>query len=508
VRHRFIFLWAPVAAVVVACSATPRHQFGTGGAGQTTATGVATAAGGGGASGNGGSGQGGGFVFDGGEAGPPCVGLQCQAQVDNCAAKGKSPTTISGRVYDPAGVLPLYNVYVYIPNTTPDPIQSGNPTCTQCEAPASGSPVIGALTDAHGIFSIVQKPTDLWGVPSGSSIPLVLQVGKWRRQVTIPMVQPCTPNALPDSSNPALKLRLPAKTSEGDMPMIAFTSGCDPAECFLRHVGIDDSEFVVPNSTTGHVHFYTGQDANGLSGNASQVPGGNTWHDTYQWWRDVNNLSKYDIVFNACECMPNERDATGQAYTAMHDYLSNGGRLFTTHYYYNWFAPPTGPTDFQSVMNWALPESFSNMPYQTFYVDTTFPKGMAFAEWLQDNNITTTKGQITLSDTRYDMNQVTSASTRWIYNANAPAGSAYATMYMSFNAPVSSPPDMQCGRAVYSDVHLSGSSNDGLFPQECANADIGGDHKINEQALEFLFFDLSSCVQDNSMPPPPPPPSK
>jgi hypothetical protein len=31
---------------------------------------------------------------------------------------------------------------------------------------------------------------------------------------------------------------------------------------------------------------------------------------------------------------------------------------------------------------------------------------------------------------------------------------------------------------------------------------------VNEHALEFLFFDLSSCVQDNTMPPIVPPPTK
>jgi hypothetical protein len=77
-------------------------------------------------------------------------------------------------------------------------------------------------------------------------------------------------------------------------------------------------------------------------------------------------------------------------------------------------------------------------------------------------------------------------------------------MYLSFNTPVSQPPSMQCGRAVFSDVHLSGLSNDAVFPKECASADPKGAHATNEKALEFLFFDLSSCVQDNSQPPQPP----
>ncbi len=246
------------------------------------------------------------------------------------------------------------------------------------------------------------------------------------------------------------------------------------------------------------------------NGDASQVAGGNNSGDTYAWWTQLANLKKYDIVFNACECQPNDRNmaGNGDAYQAMHDYLEAGGRVFTTHYYYNWFAPPTGPRDLQGVVNWALPEGFSTEPYQNFFIDSTFPKGKAFADWLQAQKVTTTYGQIALADTRYDMNEVNANATRWIYNADTPTDNTYATMYMSFNTPVGQPPAMQCGRAVYSDVHLSGTSDDSTFPDECAQADPDGSHAINEKALEFLFFDLSSCVQDNSQPPPPPPPAK
>ncbi len=519
-RKTAFFLAVPVVSAMVAaaaCSATTnRSQFTGGGdtgsiAGSGAGVGTSTSNGG-----STGDGLGGGISLgDAGDASTgECVGLQCSAATDACTAKNKSPTTISGRVYDPAGAVPLYNVYVYIPNSTPDPIITGNPTCTQCEAAASGNPVVGALTDANGIFTLSASSTNVWGVPSGSNIPLVLQIGKWRRQLTIPSVEPCTSNALPDPSTPSQKLRLPAKTSEGDMPFIAFTSGCDPAECFLRHIGIDDSEFVPPGGQ-GHVNFYTGQDADSFgSGNASQVAGGNNWQDTYQWWTSYDNLKKYDIIFNACECNPNDRGPA--AYTAMEQYLNGGGRVFATHYYYNWFAPPTGSADFQSVVQW-VPDSSGNescndetssAPYcnEGYFIDTSFPKGMAFAQWLQNAGVTTTMGQISLTDTRWDMNQVTSAATDWIYNAPTANFANYASMYMSFNTPVGVAATSQCGRAVFSDVHLSGTSDDSQFPNECANADPDGSHAKNEKALEFLFFDLSSCVQNESMPPPPPPP--
>jgi hypothetical protein len=319
-----------------------------------------------------------------------------------------------------------------------------------------------------------------------------VQIGKWRRQITIPNVAACDATEIPNPTEAKAKLRLPAKSSEGDMPLIAFTSGCDPAECFLRNLGIDDSEFVPPGGN-GHVHFYTGQSK------ASSVAGGNQPYQTYQWWTDPENLRAYDLVFAACECSEVYRGA--HAYPAMKAYLESGGRLYTTHYHYNWFAPPAGPTDFQSVAEWQ-PEKAAKYP--RYFIDSTFPKGKSFADWLQANGATTTYGEVDLVDTRADVGHTTAASTRWLYAANEPASQEYSTAYLSFNTPVGASADAQCGRAVFSDVHLSGASDGTQFPSECASQDPA--YAKNEKALEYLFFDLASCVQDDAKPPAFPPP--
>jgi hypothetical protein len=439
-------------------------------------------------------------------------------------------TSITGVVYDPAGVLPLYNVYVYIPSSTPDDIDPGNPACTQCEAPASGGPIVGVLTNEQGQFTLVQTTPTGYGVPSGTNIPLVIQTGKWRKQITIPTVAKCTTTAIPDPVTPAMKLRLPANSAEGDMPIIAFTSGCDPAECFLRHIGISDSEFVPPTAPlpvawkagatpvagAGHVRFYTGKNEMAANNTASAITGGNTTDNTYAWWTSSANLLENDIIFNACECSPYPRG--NGAYAAMDAYLNGGGRLFTTHYYYNWFAPPTGTADLQSVADWNPNMNVNGADSDSVEMDTidqTFPKGMAFATWLQDNGITTTPGTIALGDVRDDVNTIlpagceatgTCLSTQWIYTTTPVRGLNNGSRYISFNTPVAEPAAMQCGRAVFSDVHLSGTSNDDVFPNECTNPDPMGIHSTNEKALEFLFFDLSSCVQNDSAPPTAPPP--
>jgi hypothetical protein len=516
--------FAVLVGIAVACGSGSR------GSGFAGSSGSGSGGGSGNGGGNGSSSSGGllGNSSSGSSGGNPgpCMGLECAAA--DCASMGKSETTLKGHVYDPAGNLPLYNVYVYIPNAAPAAIQPGDPTCTPCEAPASGQPVIGVSTDPTGAFSLTKGPNDNWGVPTGNNggkgIPLVIQVGKWRKQLTIPSIAACTTTDLDAMFNggtgTARQLRLPAKSSEGDMPLMAFTAGCDPAECFLRHIGIDDSEFVAPSSpappafpqTTagaGHVHFYTGNDAQ-MGPVSSSVAAGDTVQQTYAWWTDSQNLLKYDIVFNACECAPFGRGPG--SYGAMDVYLRGGGRLFTTHYYGNWFVPSSATADLQSVATWNSNDLMwgGNAPTsENDAVDTSFPKGAAYAQWLQ--NVGVYNGStITLSDLRDDIQHPNPAgcstgntclSTRWIYN---PADMH--PRYLSINTPVGTPVAMQCGRAVYSDVHLSGQSDDAQFPQECSdpNIDQPPGHAINEKALEFLFFDLSSCVQNDSQPPPPP----
>jgi hypothetical protein len=413
-----------------------------------------------------------------GDGGIACnSGISCR-QVE-CVKRGLPETTVTGIVNDPSGTRPLYNVFVYVPSTTPEPIIPGHPTCDPCQAPASGSPLVYTSTDALGRFRLEH-------VPTGDNVPLVMQVGKWRRQVVIPRVEACTETTMLDPS----VMHMPSKASEGDMPLIALATGCDAAECFLRSVGIDDAEFTGP-AGGGHVHVYGGRYA-GMS-----IP---HMGDAYSLWATPGRLETYDIVLAACECLPYSRDTEGPAYAAMHEYMDHGGRLYTTHYHSNWFSPPSGPLDFQQMAQWI--EGSESYVYETYFVETSFPKGRAFADWLDQNALSPAYGEVVLTDTRDSVQNVTGA-TRWIYGAQERGDAQYYSKYLSFNTPIGAPVTSQCGRATFSDVHLSGVTPiPGAFPEECsARVDP---HGINETALEFLFFDLVSCIQDDTKPPQPP----
>src|SRR4051812_12553745 len=164
-----------------------------------------------------------------------CAGGGWRCKVPDCT--GRDPTSIRATVYDPAGVTPLYNVAAYVPNADVSEIATGA-ACETCATPVSGDPIASALTNAHGEFTMTE------GVPAGSNVPLVLQIGKWRRVIELPEVKPCQENVFDDKQ----LIRLPRNQSEGHLPKIALTTGeADALECFLRRIGIADSEFTNPD---------------------------------------------------------------------------------------------------------------------------------------------------------------------------------------------------------------------------------------------------------------------
>ncbi|CAN5692055.1 hypothetical protein BH09MYX1_BH09MYX1_61730 [soil metagenome] len=418
------------------------------------------------------------------EAAPPCVGLKCQ-QVTCQSGK----TTVSGTVYDPAGKNPLYNVVVYVPNADLDAIKHG-PVCDSCGgASVSGSPVVTALTDANGKFV-------LENVPVGANIPLVMQAGKWRRKLVIPTVNQCVDNPVGQKTAGVENLtRLPRNKKEGDMPLIALTGGCDPIHTLVQKIGIDPAE-MTSELGSGTVHVYSG--SGGQNGGVSGAT------DAYAFWGNKTKMMKYDIILNECECSPYLRSTQGPGYANMSQYLNAGGRVFVTHYHLNFFgADPSNPSGtpdptLSSAATWTLwGGSSGSAPY---LIDTTFPKGKAMDDWLHNLKtasgwggslpITSPKGQIVVAYNDGDIGAAKPGiSQRWVYTGSG--GSS--VVYLSINTPTSAPADQRCGRAVASDMHVGNGSLTSMTEQEAA--------------LEFMFFDLASCVIDAGKVPVPPVPN-
>jgi hypothetical protein len=493
---------ASVGMLTFSCSSEPGSTIGgASGAGTTPGSGGATATGGKGA-GQGGIKLGEGIPQDSPKG--PCMGLECA--VPACA--GAPKTTISGRVYAPNGTLPLYNVLVYVPNAPVMPFTDGA-TCDRCDASVL-NPVTSAVTDEQGNFV-------LQDAPAGQNVPLVIQVGKWRRQITVPSVAPCADTPLTDPN----VTRLPKNKAEGDLPRIAISAGgADQMECLPLRLGIDPAEFT-PVTGDGRIHLFVGDynqssgggPGGGGGGGQARIPvrtldaarGSTPLTPAADLWSTVESLKKYDLVILSCEGDDFPTRKPMQSRQALYDYASQGGRVFASHWHNIWFAQ--GPDPVPSTGTWSdRRDPLMNMGLVAT-VNTTFPKGAALAKWLVNVNASTTEGQMVVNYPRDNIQAVNAAVAReWItiqndqYETNPKA-----VQYMSFNTPIGATEDKICGRAVYTDLHVASvdnptADNANGFPTSCGQKEL----TAQEKAVAFMLFDLSSCVQNEDKPPRPP----
>jgi hypothetical protein len=467
---------------------------------------------GGSSSGLGGGGSGGTFSSGGGisssssGAAPTCTGGTGWACAVDKSCATSSQTTLTGKVYDPAGANPLYNALVFIPSVVADlpVITPGTSSCNTCDA-SVGDYVAIAQTDATGSFTLT-------GVPTGTDVPVTVQMGKWRRTVTVSITKSCATTTVAAGT-----LRLPANHTEGDMPQMALlTGGCDDMACFLTNLGIADSEFTAPHAG-GRVDVYQG---GGLVGNGASLSNGTAGDCTTSacpLWQSKTSFESYDIALFSCECSTNANTKPASAMTALDGWLNEGGKVFASHFHYYWFQEnPTAA--FQNIATW-LGTSVAGSATGPFDVNnpTSFPKGQIYADWLMNVGAITALGPpapITLNDVATSVSTVNTTTTQqWIYDTSTSPNN---TKYLSFDTPIGGitpaadagegSEKLYCGKAVFTDLHTGGSllAQYASIPADCPKTTLSAQQK----ALEFLFFDLSACVSDDSKgtPPPPPPP--
>jgi hypothetical protein len=463
-----------------------------------------------------------------------CTGV-CQ-QVPTCPA-GQT-TSLTGTVYDPAGKHPLYNALVYVPNNPSDPGLQPFPagiTCDVCGATAAGDPLVTTFTAPDGTFT-------LNGVPVGAAIPLVVQLGRWRRQFTVNIATSCGANAVPAST-----LTMPKNHTEGDIPRIGvLTGGFDPMECVLRKMGVQDGEFTNPGGT-GHIQFYLADQThvppNPFSpfdvvcppnpyGSGAQIdpttPGQAALFGSSG---GKPTIDQYDLVVLACEGYEESVQAN---WSNLGAYTSAGGRVFMSDFAYDWMAATKACTKsnqcgaggscqqgfctnannvnenpaYTGVATWHTLQNPQGSP-QTGTIDlVNNPKGAAFEKWLEIvGSSAPGSGNVSLNPVFQNSDSVTAPTQRWLYWGNG------TPIHFTFNTPVGGTSATQCGRVVFSDWHadnlgFAGSwgscptttplpstapfySHGMTFPAECDTNPM----TPQEAILEFMLFDLTSCVQ-------------
>ncbi len=412
---------------------------------------------------------------------PGCVG-DCVVNAKCPADKG--PTTLSGTVTIPSGLLPVYNARVFIP--TGEEIPPPPPSGAYCDRCDNSPRFFSTTTDINGKFT-------LRNIPAGRNVPLIIQVGKWRRVLSISEVSECSANLL----DPA-ETRLPRSRVEGNIPKIALSTGsADAIECLLRSkkLGLDDTEFT-PESGSGRVNLYAG--ANGAAQYVSTMNGGVRFtaampQPNPSWWDNYDNWTKYDIVVLSCEGQQYMTYKSQAALANLEKYIGSGGRVFASHWHNGWMANAQSPQLIQTVAAFTSNLSLGTI---TATINTTTEKGAALADWLTLPAVSGAtpppRGLLPVMGARNTVSNLSmSLAQRWV---DAPNGAA---QYFSFEAPIGAKPADLCGQMVFTDLHVSSgvggdSSQAGIpFPNGCNAATLSA----QEKALIFMLFDLTNCLQ-------------
>jgi hypothetical protein len=303
-----------------------------------------------------------------------------------------------------------------------------------------------------------------------------------------------------------------------------LTGEADTLECLMKRIGLPDAEYGAGAGGTGHIHVFSGGTTGGGGtggggvGRIENPPMSGAPTSSTSLWDSAAHLMPYDILLLSCE--------GGETYNAnppaLESYLNAGGRAFASHFHYAWFAGPlstAGQNNYTAPADWgtnlaawtpgANGQNTSGVIDQTLNgSNAPFPKGVALYQWLGLNGALGVQGapahDLPIFQVRY--NSVVSAANKpsqpWIDDANNKQ-----TLYFSFDTPVNAPVDPKtglpsyCGRAVFSDLHVAGNPNTNDQPPPpggCPAVDLSPQEKV----LEFMLFDLSSCVIPDTVAPP------
>jgi len=411
-------------------------------------------------------------ITDGGGSGNPdfvpnpqmCVGLQCQiAQCDN-----GGDTTLSGRLFAPNGADPVPNAFVYVPNLGLPEF----PTTVSCDLCGDiGAAATSTQTAYDGTFTLKT-------VPSGDSIPIVFQLGRFRRVINMP-IAPCA--AQSPAKDPNVDgVRLPHHDAELDahdsIPRIAIATGdWDQIECVLKRMGLDrfdlyDDRGGAPPPTVGTLQ---------------------------QLLTDSQKLQGYNIL--VVNCTQNQFEsivAQANVKQNLHDYVAKGGRLYATDWAYDvvnqipefasffCFQPDSGAAAMCS-MNPQTPgvaDSFDAYNNNATIVDPQLAEWLTLFPGVIDNQkqVSVQYSFVVLSGVASDM--MSFPTKVWVQGPAKSYGTKPMTVTFDY---------MQCGRVHFSTYN---TEPNGFVPDQTRFPNCVTDFSPQERILEYLMFEIASCI--------------
>ena len=407
----------------------------------------------------------------------PCQGLFCQ--VARCGAG--QDTRLRGTVTVPSGRDPLAKAVVYVPESGQLTPLREELSCELCRDPIVGRAVAFTYTGLDGRF-------ELRGVPSGDSIPLVVQKGRFRRMVRV-RVPSCQTTELTVEQT-----RLPRSRSEGDLPKLAVAAGDhDAIECVLRQIGIADGEITTPDKPAA-VHLYDNQKPG-----TESLPGQPLLSSLLT---DLSRLLRYQMLFLNCSGTAHSQALLTDPLVRRNlvEFLRRGGRLYATDWSYDFVQQ--------------LPEL---SPYVCFEDDkdcsVTTPHGFhaAVARGGTGDPLTAavTLQAVGLREflarlpVPIDASQVpiTELLPGWVQIAQTAQDPLRfpSTVYLTgvslgkprpLTVAFEYPPQAGCGRVLFSSYHTRERAVPRPFPTYCPL----GNMLPQEHILEYLLFELADCL--------------
>jgi hypothetical protein len=390
-------------------------------------------------------------------------GLHCQI----AACDTGVDTVLTGHVYAPNGLDPVPNATVYVPDQGLPEFPTGV-SCDLCNAVSE--PAALTTTSFDGSFTLTH-------VPSGDDIPLVVQLGHFRRVVHL-HVDACTTAEVPHDPL-AAGLRLAKSDGELDpqdvVPRIAVATGdYDQIECVLHRMGIE--------------RFDLYDDRGGLNIPPTIAP-------LQALFTDGAKLLGYNIV--VVNCTQNEFQslvASKAVQANLANFVTMGGRLYVTDWAYDVieqvpeFAPYLcfEPQDGSALQCRMTPDAPEIADTTNSYSTNATIVDPGLAQWLRQFPNVIQNGAVPVDYSFVSIASVAAdtkswPTTTWV-EGQTPFGVRPLTVTFDYD---------MCGRVHYSTYN---TEPNGVVPDQQRYPNCRPDFSPQERILEYLVFEIANCV--------------